>query len=162
MSLISYGFSDPFSPISLYRPRRQFAVNPFREIERLDRAMNSLMGQLQQIPDQELGAQLQYNDNGDFSVRCQTAGFKPEELNVDLEGERLFITGKHMEERDGESIERNFSRVIRLPKELDAQKIKCELADNGELCVQVPRLVPVEAPKQKVPIEMKKPEEKSE
>ncbi|KAI6184670.1 Small HSP21-like protein [Aphelenchoides bicaudatus] len=107
----------------------------------------------------ELGAQLQYNDKGDLSLRCQTAGFKPEELNVDLEGGRLTVTGKHVEEREGESIERNFTRVIRLPKEMDPQKIKCELAENGELCIQIPKLAAVEAPKQNVPIEMKKTDE---
>ena len=145
--------------MDFYRPRHRYGVNPFREIEQMDRVVNSLMGQLQHATVREPGAQLQFNNNGDLSLRCQTAGFKPEELNVEMEGERLTITGKHMEEREGESIERNFSRVIRLPKELDSQKIKCELAENGELCIQVPRLAPLEAPKQSVPIEMKKPEE---
>jgi HSP20 family molecular chaperone IbpA len=121
----------------------------------MDRMVNSLMGQ-QHVGHHEMGSELKYNDKGDLSVRCHTAGFKPEELSVDVDGQTLTVTGKHYEQSDHETIERQFSRVIRLPKEMDQSQIKCELDDKGELCICVPRREQLEAPKQNVPIEMKK------
>jgi HSP20 family molecular chaperone IbpA len=127
-----------------------YTSNPFREIER----MNRMMEEMPNIP--QIGSELKYNDKGDLSVRCHTAGFKPEELTVDVDGHTLTITGKHSETKENESVERQFSRVVRLPKDLDQSQIKCELDDKGEMCICVPRREQLKAPKQKVPIEMKK------
>jgi len=95
------------------------------------------------------------DENGDLSLRCQTAGFKPEEIKVELDGDQLSVTGEHRESKDGESVERKYNRVIRLPKELDIEKTKCELDSNGELIVQVPRKEALKAPKQSIPVTMK-------
>jgi HSP20 family molecular chaperone IbpA len=124
----------------------------------MDRIMSAVLGDLQSTQHEETGSQLHYNEQGDLALRCQTSGFKPEELSVDVDGDKLTVSGKHMESHEGESVERHFSRVIRLHNDLDHSKIKCELDDKGELRINVPRREQLEAPKQKVPIEMKKAE----
>jgi HSP20 family molecular chaperone IbpA len=124
----------------------------------MDRMIDSLVGELEKVSESDIGSQVTYNDKGDFALRCDTSGFKPEELTVDLDGQTLTVNGKHVEDNEGQSVERHFSRVIRLPKELDQNQIKCELDDKGELSINIPRREQLEAPKQNVPIEMKKNE----
>ncbi|KAI6172479.1 Small HSP21-like protein [Aphelenchoides besseyi] len=149
MSLLPFVFAHP---MDVYRPRHHYrSHNPFHELQQFDSLMNSALRSM----DNEMAADIRYNDKGDLSLQCQTAGFKPEELSVDIEGDRLTVNGKHVEKKDGESVERHFTRMIRLPKELDQSKIKCELDDRGQLVVSVPRVEQIEAPKQNVPIEMK-------
>jgi HSP20 family molecular chaperone IbpA len=127
-----------------------YTSNPLREIER----MNRMMEEMPNIP--QIGSELKYNDKGDLSVRCHIAGFKPEELTVNVDGQTLTITGKHNETKENESVERHFRRVVCLPNDFDQSQIKCELDDKGEMCICVPRREQLNAPKQKVPIEMKK------
>lgn len=155
MSVLPFVYaSDPFYSMDFYQPRRH-VVNPFRELQRMSQLVDSVM----QETSHELESQIHYNENGDLAFHCQTAGFKPEELTVDVDGDKLIVNGKHVESREGESVERQFSRVIRLPKEVDHGKIKCELDDKGELSISIPQREKLEAPKQNVPIEMKKKEE---
>ena len=152
--------SDPFYSTDIYRPRRfRFGFNPWREIERIDNMMNSMMNDFQRdLPLQapEIGSQIQYDDKGNVSLRCQTTGFRPEELTVDIQGDRLLVSGQHMEGREGERLERHFSRLIRLPKEVNPEQIKCQLEENGELSISAPLREQLEAPRQRVPIEAKR------
>lgn len=161
MSILPYGFSSPFDyyPMDYYQPRhRHHAMNPFREVQQMDRMINSMFRELAH-EQHEHGSQMKYNENGDLSLHCQTSGFKPEELTVDVDGDKMTVSGHHVESREGESVERHFSRTIRLPKEVDQSMAKCELDDNGDLFILVPRHQQLEAPKKNVPIEMKKGDE---
>jgi HSP20 family molecular chaperone IbpA len=114
-----------------------------------------MAGELQNVAHSG-GSELKYNEKGDLTVRCHTAGFKPDELSVDVDGQTLTVIGKHQESHEHESVERQFTRVIRLPKGVDQSQIKCELDDKGELCINIPRREQLENSKQNVPIEMKK------
>ncbi|CAD5220305.1 unnamed protein product [Bursaphelenchus xylophilus] len=105
---------------------------------------------------------VEFNKEGDMLVHCETEGFKPEELSVDLEGEVLKISGLHKEEKDDEKVERTFNRHIRIPKNVDVQKISCQVDDKGQLTVKVPAVQPVEAKKQNIPIQVKPAEEKKQ
>lgn len=97
--------------------------------------------QLQRFPEQDVDDRLQYNDKGELLIRCNVAGFESEDLKVEVCGDQLIIKGKHDESREGDNIERCFTRTIQLSKEMDQNKIKCELDDKGNLTIEVPRLV---------------------
>jgi HSP20 family protein len=78
----------------------------------------------------------------DVTVRATVPGFKADELEVSLEGNRLTITGKHEteEERKKERTVRQdrILRVIDLPAEVDAGKAVATLKD-GLLELRVPK-----------------------
>ncbi|CAD5216856.1 unnamed protein product [Bursaphelenchus xylophilus] len=159
MSLLPYVY-DPFA-ISPFYGRR---YNPFHEVDQL---VNSVLDSVQPFIDQSgqlintnvAGSSISYNDQGDLKFECDTAGFKPEELNVDVHGHNLTIQGVHKEEKDGEKVERQFQRVVRLPKHVKMEEIKCELDEQGKLSVNVPKVAAIEEKKStNIPIQMKKQE----
>jgi len=159
-------FPFVFGPTQLYahQPRHHYSVqrrvNPYSEIHQIGTLIGTLANLIESDErerSEHLSA-IMYNEQGDMSMRCQTAGFKPDELSVDLDGDLLTVLGEHVESKEGESIERKFRRVIRLPKKVDQTKIKCELDENGELLLHVPRKEPIKSPKQNIPIGMKKSE----
>jgi HSP20 family molecular chaperone IbpA len=166
-SLLPYIHSDPFDAFggSVYPIRRHhYRFNPFRELERVERELDSAFGEFERsfpsaVEHPTTAQSVQYNERGDLGLRYPTAGFKPEELSVDLDGDCLTVSGKHQERTDSESVERHFTRTVRLGRELDVEKIRCELAESGELQIQVPRREQLEAPKKSVPIEMKRGQE---
>jgi len=143
--------------------RRHYRWNPFREFSRIDREMERIQQELDPLtsgglglPTNELGGQVTYNDRGDLSLRCDTSGFRPEELRVDLDGDRLTVTGRHVEDRgDNQHYERFFTRSIQLDKNFDQRRIKCEMDSNGNLCVCVPRFESIEQQRQSIPISMR-------
>ncbi len=83
--------------------------------------------------------------DGDLIMRADVPGFKPEELNIEIEAEILTISGKHEEEKEekGKHYLRHerrygsFVRSIPLPAGVDTSKITAETHD-GVLQVTVP------------------------
>jgi HSP20 family protein len=83
--------------------------------------------------------------DGDLIMRADVPGFKPEEINIEVEDEMLTISGKHEEEKEEKSKhylrhERrygSFSRSIALPGGVDASRISAQTHD-GVLEVKVP------------------------
>ncbi|KAI6230888.1 Small HSP21-like protein [Aphelenchoides fujianensis] len=147
MELLPFVFADPLD----YRPRRP---HPLQELRQLDSLLNAAFRSADRDA-AEWAADFRADESGGLALRCPTGGFRPEELSVELDGDRLVLAGRHAEERDGESVERHFRRVVRLPPHSDAARITCELDDGGFLNVAVPRLEPVEPPKKSIPIQHK-------
>src|SRR4051794_37574596 len=77
----------------------------FRELQQMEREL----GQLTQLAG---GA----DSRDGYSFRCSVAGYAPEELQMDLEGDELVLKGEHRAEGDGQSIHRTFTRRITLPE----------------------------------------------
>ena len=85
-------------------------------------------------------------DRDGYFVRAELPGVKAEDLDVEVIGRNLTITGQrtiavegdkvcyHRREREGGK----FSRVLGLPGEIDAAKVTARLV-NGILTVQVPK-----------------------
>ncbi|CAD5232960.1 unnamed protein product [Bursaphelenchus xylophilus] len=157
MSLLPYVY-DPFA-ISPFYGRR---YSPFDGVDRL---VNSVLDSVQPFIDQSgrlisanvAGSSTSYNEQGDLKFECDASGFKPEELDVNVHGHNLTIQGVHKEEKDGEKVERQFQRVVRLPKHVEMEEIKCELDEQGKLTVNVPKVAAIEEKKStNIPIQMKK------
>jgi HSP20 family protein len=83
--------------------------------------------------------------DGDLIMRADVPGFKPEEINIEVEAEMLTVSGKHEEtkEEKGKRYLRHerrygsFSRSITLPEGVDPGKISAHTHD-GVLEVKVP------------------------
>lgn len=93
-----------------------------------------------------------------FTVRAEVPGFKPKELEINIEDRRLTISGKretHEERKDKKAVYSEYCsdqvlRVVDLPGEVKADLAKANLKD-GILEVEVPKA----APAKKIPIASK-------
>ncbi|MEU3271971.1 Hsp20/alpha crystallin family protein [Saccharomonospora sp. NPDC006951] len=79
-----------------------------------------------------------------YSVEVELPGVKKDDIDVDLTGNRLTVTGEVKEkEREGTSLRRarrtgRFSYRVALPRNVDSDNIEAALAD-GVLTVTVPK-----------------------
>jgi len=88
------------------------------------------------------------SDNS-FEVRAEVPGFEARQLEINLEGRRLTISGKrekHEERKDKKSIysETNSDRILRvvnLPADVNAEAVRAGLKD-GILAIEIPKAVP--------------------
>jgi HSP20 family protein len=97
--------------------------------------------------------------NGDYKIRAELAGLKPEDVKVEVNGDALVLEGdrkfEHEEKKDGvyrsERQYGHFYRSIPLPEGADVDKARAKF-ENGVLEVTVPvaemarshRQIPVE------------------
>lgn len=96
--------------------------------------------------------------DGSFNVRAEVPGFTAQDLEINLEGRRLAISGKrerHEERKDKKSVysetcSDQLLRVVDLPGDVNAERARAELRD-GILQLEIPKA----APAKKVPIEPK-------
>jgi len=77
------------------------------------------------------------NTNDQFEVNFDCHFFKPEELEVKVANDRLFIHGRHEIRPDGMGgdIAREVTRTYKLPADVDTKGIKSHLDTSGVLHV---------------------------
>jgi HSP20 family protein len=125
--------------------------NPFEELERMRRQLDSMFGGLERRPHRVLGAGVfplinLTEDRDNYYVRAELPGLKAEDINISVTGNNLSISGERKIASEGDSVryhrrEReagSFSRVIALPGEVDADKVEAEHLD-GILTVTIPK-----------------------
>ena len=139
---------DPFRVGTHHRR----AYDPFAQLEReLDHFFDVPSNQLRV---REHAGQLSVDDNG-LRYRIDARGFKPEELNVDVEGDQLVVSADHKEEKNGESVHRSFVRRVAIPKNIQKEALKCDLDESGRLVITAPPVGQLESQKRSIPIEFK-------
>ncbi|KAK5971873.1 SHSP domain-containing protein [Trichostrongylus colubriformis] len=88
------------------------------------------------------------NDDKKFAVSLNVSHFRPEELNVHVEGRELTIEGKQ-EQKDANSyVQRSFVRKWILPDDVDMQAIRTQLDDKGQLSIEAPKGASVQKEKE--------------
>ena len=123
--------------------------SPFGELERMRRQMDRLfenaMSPLQRTQAGVFPLTNLTEDKDNFYVRAELPGIKGEDLDIQITGNKLAISGErkiaaeegaryHRREREAGT----FSRMIGLPGEVDADKVDANLVD-GILTVVVPK-----------------------
>ncbi|KAH7720998.1 small HSP21-like protein [Aphelenchoides avenae] len=96
--------------------------------------------------------QVNLTENGDFHWKCSIAGYLPDELKVDLEGNQLVVTAQHEEGRKGETVYRSLKRRCVLPEGISKESIKCHIDHHGHLMFEGSRHPAKEGEKHPIPI----------
>jgi HSP20 family protein len=89
-----------------------------------------------------------------YVVRAELPGMKPEDVNVELRGNELRITGEVTEDTSGQTLRRRqgkFAYRATLPADADGDKIDAQLTD-GILTVRLPKVAKAQTRK----VEIKK------
>ena len=82
------------------------------------------------------------DDAGDgskkFRVSFEVSQFKPEEISVRTQDNKLIVNAKHEEKGEGKSLSREFSRQVDIPRHINADKLSCTLSNDGVLQIEAP------------------------
>uniref|UniRef100_A0A7I4XTD9 SHSP domain-containing protein n=1 Tax=Haemonchus contortus TaxID=6289 RepID=A0A7I4XTD9_HAECO len=92
------------------------------------------------------------DDDKKFAVSLDVSQFRPEELNVHLEGRELTIEGKQEHKTGNSAIHRSFTRKWLLPENVDLDAIRTQLDDKGYLSVEAPKSIEGHKQKRTIPI----------
>ncbi|XP_033752000.1 heat shock protein 67B1-like isoform X2 [Pecten maximus] len=68
--------------------------------------------------------------------------YKPDEVNVKMDADKLIVTAKHEEKNEGKSVCREFSREVNIPREVDPMSLGCTISSDGILTVEAPLPTP--------------------
>ncbi|KAL6729682.1 Hsp20/alpha crystallin family protein [Ancylostoma duodenale] len=79
------------------------------------------------------------NDDKKFAVSLDVSHFKPEELQVHIDGRNLTIEGKQEQKTEHGHMERSFVRSWTLPDEVDLDAVHTQLTEVGQLCIEAPK-----------------------
>jgi len=135
--MILRGFGTPWMGVK----------NPFEELER----MKSQMEKLFQGSHDKQGAGVfpltnMTEDKDNYYVRAELPGLKTDDLDISVTGNNLAVSGERKiveESREAKYHRREreagkFSRVIRLPGQINTEKIEAKLVD-GVLTIVLPK-----------------------
>ncbi|CAJ0596995.1 unnamed protein product [Cylicocyclus nassatus] len=71
------------------------------------------------------------DDDTRFAVSLDVSQFRPEELNVHLDGRELTVEGKQEHRGDNSYLQRSFIRKWTLPESVNLEAVRTELSDRG-------------------------------
>ena len=132
--------------------------SPFGELERMRRQMDRLYENAvspHQLPQAGVFPLLNLTEDKDqYHVRAELPGVKADDLDIQVTGKNLSISGERKIATEDESAKYHrrereagtFSRMIGLPGEVDTGKVEAKL-ENGILTIVVPK-AEVAKPKQ--------------
>lgn len=81
-----------------------------------------------------------------FRVRFNVSEYKPEEVNVKMDAQKLVVNAKHEEKAGQRSVSREYSREINIPDEIDPMALHCTISSDGVLTAEALMPVPNYAP----------------
>ncbi|TMR98961.1 Hsp20/alpha crystallin family protein [Nonomuraea basaltis] len=121
-------------------PRRGW--DPFTEFQQLWDQMGRLF---EQGPETDIAAWRPVAETEEtpdaYVVRAELPGLKREDINVELDGNELCVSGEINDEEKGNRLRRRTGKFVYrtiLPSDADTEQIRGELAD-GVLTVRVPK-----------------------
>jgi len=128
----------------------------FRELQQMERELGHVLTNVGGAEVGQLTTEQGGKGGSGYKFSCSVAGYAPEELSVDLEGEELVICGEHKAEGEGQSIHRQFTRRVLLPEAVNKETISCNIDDKGQLEVRAAsKELPAAAEKVSIPIGFK-------
>lgn len=73
-----------------------------------------------------------------FKVRFDVSEFKPDEIQVKVQDNKVMVYAKHEERSTAQSVSREYSRQVDVPPNVDQEKLQCVLSRDGILTVDGP------------------------
>lgn len=77
-----------------------------------------------------------------FKARFDVHDFKPEEVNVKMDADKIQVHAKHESKTGGSSVSREYSRSVNIPKDIDPMNLQCTMSNDGILSIEAPLPVP--------------------
>lgn len=143
-----------YDPFGLASPADLFRANPFSLFRRMTAELDRLAGDIGSRGSESrtwMPAIEVEQREGNYLIRAELPGLKPEDVNVEMTNDAMVISGERKEERDEKRggmhvTERHygqFYRSIPLPEGAKPDQVKARY-ENGVLEITVP--APQEAP----------------
>lgn len=76
--------------------------------------------------------------NQRFSVRFDVSEFRPEEIQVKVQDNKLTVNARHEDKSPKSSVTKEYSRQVDIPSNVDQEKLQCLLSKDGILTVDGP------------------------
>jgi HSP20 family molecular chaperone IbpA len=112
-----------------------YVVNTFQALNIYDQLTEPMI-----VPEEQ-ESPWQFNEDA-FNVNLDVQHFKPNELNVKILNNFIYVEGKHEEDEDEHGyIARHFIRRYELPSDVDLKYIECNYSTDGILTIHVPKKV---------------------
>uniref|UniRef100_A0AC35GCW3 SHSP domain-containing protein n=1 Tax=Panagrolaimus sp. PS1159 TaxID=55785 RepID=A0AC35GCW3_9BILA len=150
MSILPYnpyfdGPAAPFAGVGPYHPYAAWHGHPFyatpfawHPFAQLRAAEHQLWHQHRQLVNPQRQQQA-IMPNGEFNYKMNAIGYKPEELEVDINGHEVVISGQHRTDHHGQhqqpSGHHQFYRRFTLPPGIRPDSLKCDVDENGNLAI---------------------------
>ncbi|CAD6189976.1 unnamed protein product [Caenorhabditis auriculariae] len=125
----------------LYGGRRSPLDAVFREMRDLERAMVMPYWQNANFLDFNSAADVGevINDDNKYGLKLDVSHFRPEELQVNIDGRKLTIEGNHESRTEHGTTQRSFVRSFFLPEDVDVSAVRSSLTDDGHLAIEAPK-----------------------
>ncbi|KAI1721925.1 hsp20/alpha crystallin family domain-containing protein [Ditylenchus destructor] len=150
MEWVPYTWRDPFIHPD-HPPPHLFFLNPFHS--HLPSGYRPLLDHFHhhnhsqgtvQLKLRDHAASLTFDEEGNFVYKVDVQGYRKEELSVDVVGDDVKVRGEHKSETEGETVERTFSRTVRIPKGIHRDTIESHIDEKGNFLVIQGWKTPVE------------------
>lgn len=130
------------------------SINPFRELNQLQRAMDRVFDDMSTLNRKSGGANLLNpscevsEDKSSYLVRFDLPGIPKDQIKIELDENRLTVSGERKEEKNEEDSHKkkhlsemyygSFYRSFTLPTAVDAEKSTASY-DHGVLSISIPK-----------------------
>ena len=111
-------------------------VDPESVRSRIEHGVLQIEGVKQQ-PEEE-ASEAKEEDNK-LSLKINLGNYKPEEVNVKLQGNGLVVTAEHKTEEEGAYTYRHFKQYYTLPNEVEAGTLVSKYTQDGVLSIEAKR-----------------------
>ncbi|CAJ0581906.1 unnamed protein product, partial [Mesorhabditis spiculigera] len=141
-----------------YHPRYHDSMDPFDRFERM--VMTPYWSAVPHNRHLDIGNAVGNvrNDKEKFAVDIDVTHFRPEEVKVNIEGNRLMVEGHHEERSDNHgSIQRSFKRAYMLPEDCEVDHVASYLSNDGKLTIEAPKKGAIGSNSRPIPIQPRGP-----
>ncbi|KAK3598799.1 hypothetical protein CHS0354_020910 [Potamilus streckersoni] len=77
-----------------------------------------------------------------FRVRFNVQDYKPEEVSVKMDTDKIIVHAKHEEKGGNKTVSREYSREVDIPRDVDPMSLQCTISADGVLSVEAPLPTP--------------------
>ena len=81
-------------------------------------------------------------DETKLEVSLDTSHYRPEEINVGVEGGRVMVEGRHEEKSEDMVMTRSFKQSFALPPGVQAENVTSNLSADGVLVIEAEKGAP--------------------